>query len=49
MTWMLRVVASFGVIEPLQDQLGSGCWLKKLRLKQGCHGLEKLAHFKFPP
>ena len=47
MAWMLGVVASFGVIEPLQHQLGSGCWWKKLCLKQGRHGLEKLAHFKF--
>ena len=44
MAWVLRVVASFGVIEPLQHQLGSGCWWKKLCLKQGRHGLEKLAH-----
>ena len=47
MTWMLRVVTSFGVIEPFQDQLGRCYWRKELRLKQGCHGLEKLAHFKF--
>lgn len=48
MAWMLRVVASFGVVKPLQHQLGSGGWWEKLRLKQGRHGLEKLAHFKFP-
>jgi len=47
MAWMLRVVASLGVIKPLQDQLGGSCWWKELRLKHGCHGLEKLAHFKF--
>lgn len=47
MAWMLRVVASFGVIEPLQHQLGSSCWWQKLRLKQGRHCLEKLTHFKF--
>ena len=47
MTWMLRVVAAIGVIEPFQHQLGCcGRW-KELPLKQGCHGLEKLTHFKF--
>ena len=43
---MLRVVASFGVVEPLQDQLGSGGWWQKLCLKQGRHGLENLTHFE---
>ena len=47
MAWMLGVVASFGVIDPLQYQLGSGCWWKEFPLKQSCHGLEKLAHSKF--
>ncbi len=46
MAWMLRVVASFGVIEPLQHQLGRCCWWKELRLKKVRHGLEELAHFK---
>ena len=47
MAWMLRVVAAFGVIEPFQDESGSGGWWQKLRLKQGCHGLEELTHFEF--
>ena len=46
MAWMLRVVASFGVIEPLQHQLGSCCWWKELCLEKVRHGLEELAHFK---
>jgi len=44
MAWMLRVVASLGVIEPFQHQLGRSGWWKKLRLKHGCHGLEQLTH-----
>ena len=47
MAWVLRVVASFGVIEPLQHQLGSSGWRKELRLQQGRHRLEELAHCKF--
>ena len=47
MAWVLRVVASFGVIEPLQHQLGSSGWWKELPLQQGGHGLEELAHCKF--
>jgi len=47
MAWVLRVVASFGVIKPLQHQLGSSCWWKELRLQQGRHRLEELAHCKF--
>ena len=47
MAWVLRVVASFGVIEPLQHQLGSSGWWKELPLQQGCDGLEELAHCKF--
>ena len=47
MAWMLRVVASFGVVEPFQHQLGGSGWRQKLRLKHGCYGLEQLAHFKF--
>ena len=47
MAWVLRVVASFGVIEPLQHQLGSSGWRKELPLQQGCDGLEELAHYKY--
>ena len=47
MAWVLRVVASFGAIEPLQNQLGSSGWRKELRLQQGCHRLEELAHCKY--
>ena len=47
MAWMLRVVASLGVIKPFEDQLGRCWWWKELRLKQDCYGMEKLAHFKF--
>ena len=47
MAWVLRVVATFGVIEPLQHQLGSSGWRKELRLQQGRHRLEELAHCKF--
>ena len=44
---MLRVVASFGVVEPLNDQLGSSGWWQTFRLKESRHGLEKLTHFEF--
>ena len=47
MVWVLRMVASFGVIEPLQHQLGRSGWWKELRLEQSRHGLEELAHCKF--
>ena len=44
MTWMLRVVASFRVIEPFQHQLGCCCCWKELSLQQVCHGVKKSAH-----
>ena len=44
MAWMVRVMASFGVIEPFEHELGSCAWGKELQLQLGCHRSEELAH-----
>jgi len=44
MTWMLWMVASFGVIEPLQHQLGRCCCWEELGLQQVGYGVKKAAH-----
>ena len=44
MAWMVRVMASFGVVEPFEHELGSCAWRKELQLQLGCHRSEELAH-----